>query len=194
MDVIHRLTKNVKNMPVKIRLTRRGRRNMAIYDIVVADSKSPRDGKFIEKLGTFNPLVDPAGVVLNDDKTLQWIMNGAQPTDTVRTLLSDRGIMLRKHLQVGVVKGAITQEKADKQFADWLSKKTAVQTSKTTVISNKKEEERKSKLAAEAKVNEARKDALKAKNLAALAAADAAANPAPEAQAETPATEEPKAE
>ena len=181
-------------MPVKIRLTRRGRRNMAKYDIVVADSKSPRDGKFIEKLGTFNPLVHPATVELNDEKTLQWILNGAQPTDTVRNLFSERGIMLKKHLQVGVLKGAITQEKADKQFEEWKNKKDASVSGEAAQLSKKKEEDRKAKLAAENKVNEARKEALKSKAAAAIAAAESAAAPAAEATAEASASEEPKAE
>lgn len=183
-------------MPVKIRLTRRGRRNLAIYDIVVADSKSPRDGKFIEKLGTFNPLVNPAQVVLNDDKTLSWVLNGAQPTDTVRNLLSERGIMLKKHLQVGVLKGAITQDKADKQFEEWKKKKETTVTGKTGAIASKKEEEKKARLAAEAKVNEARKEAQKAKAAAATFAETPAAEetPAEETAAETPASETPASE
>jgi small subunit ribosomal protein S16 len=179
-------------MPVKIRLSRRGRSNNALYDIVIADSKSPRDGKFIEKIGTFNPQVNPAEVVLNDEKTLKWVLNGAQPTDTVRNLLSDRGIMLKKHLQVGVIKGAITQEKADKQFEEWLNKKNSLLSGKEAELTNKKDADKKARLAAEAKVNEARKEAIKSKAAAAIAAA------APAAEAEAPATEapaeEPKAE
>lgn len=180
-------------MPVKIRLTRRGRRNLAIYDIVVADSKAPRDGKFIEKIGTFNPLVNPAQVELNDEKALTWVLNGAQPTDTVRNLLSERGIMLKKHLQVGVIKGAITQDKADKQFEDWKKKKDSTLTGKASELSKKKDEERKAKLAAEAKVNEARKEAIKAKATAAAAAAVPATEEAKTEEA-APAAEEPKAE
>ena len=145
-------------MPVKIRLTRRGRTNMAKYDIVVADSRSPRDGKFIEKLGTLNPQVHPAAVTLNEEKTLQWILNGAQPTDTVRTLFSERGIMLKKHLQVGVLKGAITQEKADAKFQEWKDKKEASTSGEADVLSKKIAENKVAKLAAESKVNEARKE------------------------------------
>ncbi|MBX9853734.1 MAG: 30S ribosomal protein S16 [Cytophagaceae bacterium] len=179
-------------MSVKIRLARRGRRNSPIFDIVVADSRSPRDGKFIEKLGSYNPLVEPAGVELNDDKAFQWIMNGALPSDTVRTLLSKRGLMFKKHLQIGVLKGAITQEKADKQFEDWKSKKQAALVSKLGELSKKQSDAKKAKLAAEAKVNEARIEAIKAKNVV-------KETPAPEATApaentEAPAAEEPKAE
>lgn len=183
-------------MPVKIRLTRRGRKKLPIYDIVVADSKSPRDGRFIEKLGTFNPLVNPAMVELNDEKTLQWVLNGAQPTDTVRNLLSERGIMLKKHLQVGVLKGAISQDKADKQFEEWKTKKESSVSGKANELNRKKEEEKKAKIAAEAKVNEARKEALKAKAAAAIASAAPAEEvkaESTEAPAEAPA-EEPKAE
>ena len=101
-------------MAVKIRLARRGRKKLALYDVVVADARSPRDGRYIEKLGIFNSNTDPVTVDINDDKALDWIMKGAQPTDSARTILSKRGIMLRKHLQIGVQKGAITQEEADK--------------------------------------------------------------------------------
>jgi len=91
-------------MSVKIRLARRGRKKQAMYDVVVADSRSPRDGRFIEKIGTYNPNTDPASINLDNDKAFDWIMKGAQPTDTVRAMLSYRGIMMKKHLQVGVNK------------------------------------------------------------------------------------------
>lgn len=112
-------------MATKIRLARRGRKARPIYDIVVADSRAPRDGKFIEKLGVFNPNTNPALLTVNEDKALDWVIKGAQPTDTVRDLLSGKGIMLRKHLQLGVAKGAITQEDADKKFEAWKSEKDA---------------------------------------------------------------------
>jgi len=104
-------------MAVKIRLARRGRKKLATYDVVVADARAPRDGRFIEKIGTYNPLTVPATINLNDDKAFEWLMNGAQPTDTLKTVLSDRGIMLRKHLQIGVIKGALTQEQADSKLS-----------------------------------------------------------------------------
>ncbi|HET9053086.1 MAG TPA: 30S ribosomal protein S16, partial [Cyclobacteriaceae bacterium] len=91
-------------MAVKIRLARRGRKKLAMYDVVVADARSPRDGRFIEKIGTYNPLTVPATIVLNDEKAFKWLMNGAQPSDTVKAVLSYRGIMLKKHLQIGVIK------------------------------------------------------------------------------------------
>jgi small subunit ribosomal protein S16 len=166
-------------MAVKIRLTRRGRKKLALYDIVVADARSPRDGKIIEKLGTFNPNKNPYLITLDDDKALHWIMTGAEPTDTARKLLSDRGVMMRKHLQVGVNKGAISQEIADGKYTTWLASKEQTNATAITSLSDKKAAARKDKLAAEAKVNTARQDAIAAKNNAALAAiadAEVAAN------------------
>jgi small subunit ribosomal protein S16 len=177
-------------MPVRIRLARRGRRNLAIFDIVVADSRSPRDGKFIERLGLYNPLTNPAIVEFNEEKAFQWIMNGAQPTDTVRNILSERGILLKKHLQVGVIKGAISQDQADKKYEEWKKKKEASLTEEKVELSKKKDEERKSRLAAEAKVNEARKEAIKKKNIVPDPEAAAAETPAEAPAAEAPAQEE----
>ena len=110
---------------VKIRLARRGRKRMAIYDIVVADSKSPRDGKFIEKLGTFNPNVHPNKTEVSEERSLYWLLVGAQPSDTAARVLSNEGIMFKKHLQVGVNKGAVAQEVADSKFAEWKVAKEA---------------------------------------------------------------------
>ena len=106
-------------MAVKIRLTRRGRKKLALYDIVVADARAPRDGRFIEKLGNYNPNTHPATVELKEESALQWLRKGAQPTNTARTILSDHGVLLRKHLQLGVDKGAITQETANTRLAAW---------------------------------------------------------------------------
>lgn len=178
-------------MAVKIRLTRRGRKKLALYDIVVADARSSRDGKIIEKLGTFNPNRNPVIVTLNEEKALKWIMTGAQPTDTARKLLSIRGVMMKKHLQVGVNKGSITQEVADEKFAAWVDTKEKSTIDQIASLSDKKSAARKDRLVAEAKVNAARQDALTAKNNAALAviaeaeaAAKAALEPAPVAVAE----------
>ncbi len=110
-------------MATKIRLARGGKKRKPIYRIVVADARAPRDGRYIEKIGVFNPNTQPETIVLDDDKAFDWVMKGAQPTDTVRTILSRQGIMLRKHLQVGVNKGAITQEEADKRYEAWLNEK-----------------------------------------------------------------------
>lgn len=106
-------------MAVKIRLARRGRKKLALYNIVAADARAPRDGRFIEKLGSYNPNTHPATIQLKEAETLRWLLNGAQPTKTVKNILSAQGILLRKHLQVGVQKGAITQEEADKHWETW---------------------------------------------------------------------------
>ena len=111
-------------MAVKIRLARRGRKKMAMYDVVVADARAPRDGRFIEKLGTYNPNTPVAAIDIDNERAFQWLMNGAQPTDTVKAMLSYRGVLLRKHLQIGVVKGAMTQEEADKKLEAWLKDKS----------------------------------------------------------------------
>jgi small subunit ribosomal protein S16 len=111
-------------MAVKIRLARRGRRHLAEYDIVVADARSPRDGRFIEKIGNYNPNTTPTTIKLNETSALKWLFQVAQPTDTVKNLLSKKGVMLRKHLQLGVIKGAITQEQADEKFAKWQEEQT----------------------------------------------------------------------
>ncbi|MFL5730586.1 MAG: 30S ribosomal protein S16 [Cytophagaceae bacterium] len=171
-------------MSVKIRLTRRGRKKLALYDIIVADSRSPRDGKFIEKLGTYNPGTHPVTVKLNEDKAFGWLMNGALPTDTVRELLSEKGVMYRKHLQIGVNKGAIKQEDADKKLADWKSSKEAAVIKKQEDLKGKKDSAKKDKLAAEAKANEKRKEAIASKKSAAAALVEAEANKTPEASAE----------
>jgi small subunit ribosomal protein S16 len=122
-------------MAVKIRLARRGRKKLSLYDIVVADARAPRDGRFIEKLGNYNPNTHPATIVLNEASSLQWLRKGAQPTNTVRTILSSHGILLKKHLQLGVEKGAITQEKAGKKWEVWQQnkeKRLAQEDTKTT--------------------------------------------------------------
>ena len=151
-------------MAVKIRLARRGRKKLAIFDLVVADARAPRDGRFIEKIGTYNPNSNPATIVLNDAQALKWVMNGAQPTDTAKAILSYRGILYKKHLQVGVIKGAITQEQADAKFEAWKAEKeTKIQT-KSTNIQDSKDKSKATRLAAEAKVSAARAEVIAAKN------------------------------
>ena len=110
-------------MPVKIRLQRKGRRKRPFYHIVIADARAPRDGKFIEKIGTYNPMTVPATIELDRDSAYDWLMKGAQPTDTVRAILRFKGVLYRKHLQRGVAKGALTQEEADNKFEDWIAEK-----------------------------------------------------------------------
>ena len=205
-------------MAVKIRLARRGRKKLAIYDVVVADARAPRDGRFIEKLGIYNPNSNPATIDIREDKALDWLLKGAKPTDTVRAILSYRGVMLKKHLQIGVNKGALTQEEADKRFSDWIESKEAEVSGRKESLAKKREEERNARLEAERKISEARAKELAAKNAPVVeeapaeeageetseaateqeqanvseAAAQAAA--AEETQAEAPAKEEPKAE
>ena len=110
-------------MPVKIRLQRKGRRKRPFYHIVIADARAPRDGKFIEKIGTYNPMTVPATIDLDRTAAYDWLMKGAQPTDTVRAILRFKGVMYRKHLMRGVEKGALTQEQADQKFQEWIDSK-----------------------------------------------------------------------
>lgn len=171
-------------MAVKIRLARRGRKKRAMYDIVVADARAPRDGRFIEKLGTYNPNTNPAGVVLNVDGAVKWLFNGAQPTDTTRTLLQREGVLLRKHLQVGVIKGAITQEVSDARFEEWKKSRESKDSAFLQATSSKKESEKATKLEAERKVNLARAEEIAKKNAPVVAEAPAEET-AEEASAET---------
>jgi small subunit ribosomal protein S16 len=157
-----------------------------MYDVVVADARAPRDGRFIEKIGTYNPLTVPATIVLDDDKAFKWLMNGAQPSDTVKAMLSYRGVMLKKHLQIGVIKGAVTQEQADSKLETWLKEKTAKIDAKHTKASAGKEADAKARKAAETKVREARAEAIKKKQ---QVAAEAAQPAAPAAEGEAPAAE-----
>jgi small subunit ribosomal protein S16 len=110
-------------MAVKIRLQRKGRRKNPFYHIVIADARSPRDGRFIEKLGVYNPMTKPATIDIDRDKAYDWLLKGAQPTDTVRAILRFKGVMYRKHLMRGVNKGAMTQEDADRLYQEWIDAK-----------------------------------------------------------------------
>jgi small subunit ribosomal protein S16 len=169
---------------VKIRLARRGRKKLAMFDVVVADARAPRDGRFIEKLGTYNPLTNPATVSINDDRAFHWVMNGAQPSDTVKAMLSYRGILMRKHLQIGVLKGALTQEQADAKLTEWVKSKEAKLESKREKITMTKQQEAKARREAETKIKEARAESIRQKQKV----AEAAAAPAPE-EAAAPAAE-----
>ncbi|MBO8480216.1 MAG: 30S ribosomal protein S16 [Bacteroidetes bacterium] len=183
-------------MAVKIRLQRHGKKNFAFFHIVVADSRSPRDGRYIEQLGTYNPNTNPATIVLNSERALAWIKVGAEPTLTARRILSYEGVLLRHHLDGGVAKGALTQAEADKKWNDWKAQRDAKIEAKKTALKNSAVEARKAAKEAEVKVNEARAEAL-AKKAAELAAkqqeAEAEAS-ADEAAAEAPAAEEAQAE
>lgn len=151
-------------MAVRIRLARRGRKQMAMYDIIVADSRSPRDGKFIEKLGSYNPNTNPATILLNSERAMKWLMDGALPTDTARGILSRKGLMFKKHLQIGVNKGAISQEEADKKFNAWLEGKEKNHLSEAEKMTKKQSDDLKKRLEAEALVNKNRAEAIKKKN------------------------------
>jgi small subunit ribosomal protein S16 len=165
-------------MAVKIRLARRGRKKLAMYDIVVADARAPRDGRFVEKLGVYNPNTNPASISINEESAAKWLLNGAQPTDTARAILSYTGILLRKHLQVGVIKGAITQEQADQKLATWKDAKDSKISAKVDTLASGKDAVKKAALEAEAKKNAARAEALAKKNVV----EEAPAAEAPEAE------------
>jgi small subunit ribosomal protein S16 len=156
--------KNYKDMPVKIRLQRHGKKAAAFYHIVVADSRAPRDGKFIEKLGVYNPNTNPATIDLNTEGAVKWLQNGAQPTDTARAILSYKGVLYRRHLDIGVKKGALTQEQADAKFAAWLEEKDSKINAKKSGLVSTKEAAKKDRLAVEAKQKEEMAKAIAAKN------------------------------
>ena len=176
-------------MAVKIRLQRHGKKNFAFFHIVVADSRAPRNGRFIEQLGSYNPNTNPATIILNSEKALAWLNVGAQPTLTARRILSYEGVLLQKHLQGGVAKGALTQEQADKKFADWKAQKEAKVNEK--VLNLKKDAANKAKAAveAEAKVNAERAEAIAKKKAEAEEAARKAAEEAAAAKAAEEAAE-----
>lgn len=166
-------------MAVKIRLQRHGKKNFAFFHIVVADSRAPRDGKYIEQLGIYNPNTNPATIVLDAEKTLSWLDKGAQPTLVARRILSYEGVLLRRHLAGGIAKGALTQEQADRKYADWKERRDAkIEAKKQGIIKTESELARTAK-EAESKVNEKRAEALAKKK----AEAEAAARKAAEAKA-----------
>ena len=166
-------------MAVKIRLQRHGKKNFAFFHIVVADTRAPRDGRYIEQLGSYNPNTNPATIVLNFDRALAWLNVGAQTSLVVRRILSYEGVLLRKHLQGGVAKGALTQEQADQKFNAWKAERDAKIEAKKAGLSKDAAEKAKTAVAAEAKVNAARAEAIAKKKAeaeeAAMAAAEAAA-------------------
>ncbi len=177
-------------MPVKIRLTRRGRKRYAYYHIVVADSRAPRDGRNIERIGSYNPNTNPATIDLNFDKALQWLANGAQPTDTARAILSYKGVLMKKHLLEGVKKGAFDEAEADRRFNKWMEEKEAKVNAKKESLAGEKAQSLQQRLENEIKVNAARAEKIAKKNASLAAEVKAAEAPSKE---ETP-KEEPKAE
>lgn len=143
-------------MPVKIRLSRQGRKKLPIYQIVVADSRAPRDGKYIENIGRYNPKTNPASIDLNFDRALYWLQTGAQPSDTCRIILSSKGVMIKKHLLEGVKKGALTEEQANEKFQAWVGEKEKKALQKLEETKKSKEDLKKSRLAQESKVKDAK--------------------------------------
>ena len=178
-------------MSVKIRLQRHGKKGKPFFHIVVADARARRDGKFIEKIGTYNPVTNPAVIDLNVDSAVKWLNNGAQPTDTARAILSYKGVLYKKHLQGGVAKGAFDQATADSKFAAWLEGKEKQVLGKKDGLAKSKEDAKKVALEAEAKVNQGRVDA--AQKLVDDAKAEADAKIAEEKAAEDAKAAEAKA-
>ena len=175
-------------MAVKIRLARHGKKGYAFYHIVAADSRAPRDGKFIEQLGTYNPNTNPATIDLKFDRALNWLLKGAQPTDTCRAILSYKGVMYMKHLMGGVAKGAFTEAEAEAKFNAWSSEKQSKIDAKSNKLASDATAAKKAQFAAETKVKEERAAAI-AEKKAALAAEAAAAAAEEAAEAEAPAEE-----
>ncbi len=151
-------------MAVKIRLQRHGKKNAPFYFVVVADARSPRDGKFIEKLGSYNPNTNPATIELNTAMSLEWIRNGAQPTETAKRILSYKGVFYKKYLETGIAKGVLTQEQADVKMAEWLSAKDNKVQGKVEGLVGAASKEAKARFAAELKVKAARAEAIVKKN------------------------------
>lgn len=147
-------------MPVKIRLQRHGKKGKPFYWVVAADSRAKRDGKFLEKLGTYNPNTHPATIDLNVDHSVKWLRNGAQPTDTARTILSRKGVLLKCHLLEGVRKGALTEKQAEEKFQTWLEDKENTLQAKRENLSKIQAEARAKALEAEKEVNKKREAAL----------------------------------
>jgi small subunit ribosomal protein S16 len=143
-------------MPVKIRLQRHGKKGKPYYWIVAADGRSKRDGKYLEKLGAYNPNTNPATVELDVDGAVKWLQNGAQPTDTAKALLSYKGAMLKNHLAGGVRKGALTEEQAEAKFTAWLEEKTSKVEAKADGLAKAQSDAKTKALEAEKAVNEAR--------------------------------------
>lgn len=172
-----RVPQKLITMPVKIRLQRHGKKGKPFYWIVAADSRAKRDGKFLEKLGIYNPNTNPATIDINVDNSVQWLQNGAQPTDTARAILSYKGVLLKKHLMEGVRKGALTEEQVEEKFNAWLDEKAQKIENKKQKLADADAKAKEEALAAEKAVNEARV---------------AEANPEPEAEevTETEATTE----
>ncbi len=173
-------------MAVRLRLQRHGKKGKPFYHLVAADARSPRDGRFIERLGTYNPTTIPATIELNVDAAVKWLQNGAEPTDTVRAILSYKGALYKNHLLNGVRKGALTAEEAETRFQTWLENKNKKISGHAFSVQQKREEERLKKIAAEKEIKDKR---LKEAEEAAKAAEAAASAQTSSAADETPAAE-----
>lgn len=158
-------------MPTRIRLQRKGKKGLPFYHVVIADGRAPRDGKFIERIGIYNPVSKPAEIDIKFDRALYWLQAGAQPSDTVRALLSSKGVMFKYHLLKGVRKGALTEEMAEAKFEAWLKEKQEKHLNAIKEASLSGKDAQKKRLAEEAKINEARAKELAAKRAKELAAA-----------------------
>lgn len=160
-------------MAVKIRLAKKGRKKLAYYHIVVADSRSPRDGRYIEKIGKYNPVTDPATIELDFDRALGWLQNGAQPTETCRAILSYKGVLLKKHLLEGVKKGAFEEAEAERRFNEWMKQNEEKIDSKKSRLEKAQDDYRKNRIEAERLINEARAAELARRNAELAAKAEA---------------------
>lgn len=175
-------------MATRIRLQRFGKKNQPFYHIVIADGRAPRDGRFIEKLGTYNPLTNPAEVNINFDRALYWVETGAQPSDTVRSILKREGVYIKKHLRGGIAKGALTELDAERKFDAWKQEKEAKINNLKRELAEKKRGTQKARLEAELKVKEAIAEKVAAK-YAAIAEKEAEAQAQAEAEAAAAAAE-----
>ncbi len=154
-------------MPTRIRLQRKGKKGQPFYHLVVADGRAPRDGKFIEKLGTYNPMTHPATIEINFDRALYWVQVGAQPSDTAASILRNQGVMLKHHLIKGIAKGALTQEQVEERFITWVEEKKSKLEQLVKDKAVAKKEKSKESLEREKKINEERENELANKRAAA---------------------------
>ena len=181
-------------MATKIRLARHGKKGKPFYHIVTADSRAKRDGRYIERIGSYNPNTNPATIDIDFDRAMYWVGVGAQPTDTVRAMLSYKGVLYKNHLLNGVKKGALTNEQAEEKFAKWLSEKEAKIENKISSLAKEEDSAVKAKLASEKEKSEARAAALAEVAAEEPAAEEAVAEATEEPATEEPATEEPATE
>ena len=179
-------------MPVKIRLSRHGKKHNAYYHIVVADSRAPRDGKFIEVIGNYDPNTNPATIQIDNDKAMKWLQNGAQPTDTCRAILAYKGVLFKNHLQKGVAKGVITQDAVDSKYNEWLEKKSGKIEDKKKRVSGESAKEMETRHEAESKKREVIAEIVRKKNTPPPVVEEAA--PAAESSVEETTTGEAPAE